>query len=61
MTLLTRFDQAWVSYLEQFVAWKFADVASLQVRDPSPSMPFVSPQLILTTPSVSSVISLHWK
>ncbi|KAK9816195.1 hypothetical protein WJX74_000320, partial [Apatococcus lobatus] len=24
------FDQAWVSYLEQFVAWKFADVASLQ-------------------------------
>jgi hypothetical protein len=30
--LLAAFDEAWVAYLEQFVAWKFADAASLEVR-----------------------------
>lgn len=29
--LLASFDEAWVAYLEQFVAWKFADAASLEV------------------------------
>lgn len=29
--LLAGFDEAWVAYLEQFVAWKFADAASLEV------------------------------
>ncbi|KAK9851688.1 hypothetical protein WJX84_009082 [Apatococcus fuscideae] len=40
MALLTRFDQTWVSYLEQFVAWKFADVASLQTSLVLPIVPF---------------------
>jgi hypothetical protein len=30
--LLASFDEAWVAYLEQFVAWKFADAASLEVN-----------------------------
>ena len=30
--LLASFDEAWVSYLEQFVAWKCADAASLEVQ-----------------------------
>jgi hypothetical protein len=29
--LLAAFDETWVAYLEQFVAWKFADAASLEV------------------------------
>jgi len=32
MELLTAFDEAWVTYLEQFVAWKCADAATLEVR-----------------------------
>lgn len=29
--LLSAFDEAWVTYLEQFAAWKGADAASLEV------------------------------
>ena len=31
--LLSVFDEAWVSYLEQFAAWKCADAALLEVCD----------------------------
>lgn len=30
--LLAAFDEAWVTYLEQFAAWKLADAATLEVR-----------------------------
>ena len=30
--LLASFDEAWAGYLEQFLAWKGADAASLEVR-----------------------------
>lgn len=30
-SLLRSFDTAWLQYLEQFVAWKSADAASLEV------------------------------
>lgn len=33
--LLAAFDEAWVTYLEQFAAWKCADAASLEVRAPN--------------------------
>ncbi len=31
-SLLVQFDDAWLRYLDQFVAWKGADAASLEVR-----------------------------
>ena len=30
--LLVAFDAAWARYLERFVAWKFADAASLEAE-----------------------------
>ena len=32
LELLAQFDEAWVTYLEQFAAWKLADAATLEVR-----------------------------
>jgi hypothetical protein len=31
LELLAAFDEAWVTYLEQFAAWKLADAATLEV------------------------------
>ena len=32
LELLAAFDEAWVTYLEQFAAWKLADAATLEVQ-----------------------------
>ena len=53
MELLTAFDDAWVTYLEQFAAWKCADAVSLEVRNP----PLVS--LLPTAIDTRSLFAHH--
>ncbi len=51
LDLLAAFDEAWVTYLEQFAAWKLADAATLEVQ-------LLSSKRSLARPGLSDAVVL---